>query len=880
MIVKKRVNYGEIQSNDPEFEKKVRHMDIDMNKVKKQILNKPQSMNRQQQSNQLSRNISASRLNNNSQHNVSKGSSNYTRPGSELKNYKQPLNKFAPTKPLKNSQNLNKNLEQQFEDTLDISQANQNTTLLPQNCSQDSDQLLSSQLTQQINQQKIMFPYDICGEYYEIERKIRVDANTFTPYLEQITETENNYVKSVYFVERRQDLKKGQDGIGKQIQVKKKQKQGQGLGISLGSANSSLINPSIISQQPIDKSMNNYESQQLFEDKSRLDSNLDELISNLNQQDQDKNKEIEDVLIQIENLIDHDTKLLEFRCYSEIPFLVKSKQSTEALANKLKLQIKLLESQNLTQNGELQLKTQEFQREKLKEIEFIYEQNGQTNLMDLSEIDQVVASIQEQIVQNQLGVKREEEYLQMYVFSSNEHIKQISEIAGLQDNLDQELLILQSELAKEQKHEQELLKEKKSQSMFQQGYQSEINIALEEIQSIQNLSNSHKSKFNQILDQSKEVNQQKQSLIQQLEQESQQLKSEQKPLKEQNEEMLSTRKIGREFDECKNLVPSIDDKLDQYFEGPYHTMIEDPSYLSYTFDGLYGMEQIKQFQEDQQRKQLDIQTHETEQNQSSNEIYSIENQEHINNMLTTIKDLLQKEEIHSQNLDEQIQNDNQQLRLINEEMKPINDKRLEEILIKQQEINDLETQIKHLEKQIDQQMPGLLNDFDLKEFYENYDLQNNKLEDTLDFLKKIVYDKKFQKKELEAEQRRKDQQIEELEILTGRDKKVIKEVLIDKIRENKVDEIMEQISENSPVPITKISDNYYEYGTRKIYVKMENVSEISNPFIDNEDFEPQVSQQLLVRDRGGQYIDINLFIQKYEAEEYERIQSGQTRYDF
>ena len=62
-------------------------------------------------------------------------------------------------------------------------------------------------------------------------------------------------------------------------------------------------------------------------------------------------------------------------------------------------------------------------------------------------------------------------------------------------------------------------------------------------------------------------------------------------------------------------------------------------------------------------------------------------------------------------------------------------------------------------------------------------------------------------------------------------------MLVDKVRESKVDEIMEAFIEESKVQIQKISENYYEYGTRKIYVKLD----------DHQD-------QVLVRDRGGRYI--------------------------
>lgn len=101
--------------------------------------------------------------------------------------------------------------------------------------------------------------------------------------------------------------------------------------------------------------------------------------------------------------------------------------------------------------------------------------------------------------------------------------------------------------------------------------------------------------------------------------------------------------------------------------------------------------------------------------------------------------------------------------------------------------------------------------------------------------------KKNEMKQLELIQKRKDQIIEELEIHSGKGKKVIKEVHVEKVRDNKVDEVMDFIvNQGCRVPIHKISDNYFEFGTRKIYVK-----------------EDLRTGDIMARDKGGRYVEVN-----------------------
>lgn len=63
------------------------------------------------------------------------------------------------------------------------------------------------------------------------------------------------------------------------------------------------------------------------------------------------------------------------------------------------------------------------------------------------------------------------------------------------------------------------------------------------------------------------------------------------------------------------------------------------------------------------------------------------------------------------------------------------------------------------------------------------------------------------------------------------------------------------------VPIRKISENYFEFGTRKIYVKLD----------------PK-SGEVRVRDKGGKYVEVTQYVRDNEDLEYERILKGETRF--
>lgn len=114
--------------------------------------------------------------------------------------------------------------------------------------------------------------------------------------------------------------------------------------------------------------------------------------------------------------------------------------------------------------------------------------------------------------------------------------------------------------------------------------------------------------------------------------------------------------------------------------------------------------------------------------------------------------------------------------------------------------------------------------------------------------------RKHELKQLEQIQRKKDMIIEDLEIQAGKDKKVIKEVIVDKIRDSKVDDVMEDLIVKCRVPIKKISENYFEFGSKKIYVRPD----------------PKTGE-IMVRDKGGRYVELYQFIRDNEENEYLRL---------
>ena len=63
----------------------------------------------------------------------------------------------------------------------------------------------------------------------------------------------------------------------------------------------------------------------------------------------------------------------------------------------------------------------------------------------------------------------------------------------------------------------------------------------------------------------------------------------------------------------------------------------------------------------------------------------------------------------------------------------------------------------------------------------------------------------------------------------------------------------------SKVPIRKISENYYEFGTRKIYIKLDR-------------------EEVMVRDKGGNYVEVRQYIRDNEDAEYDKLARGETRF--
>ena len=103
---------------------------------------------------------------------------------------------------------------------------------------------------------------------------------------------------------------------------------------------------------------------------------------------------------------------------------------------------------------------------------------------------------------------------------------------------------------------------------------------------------------------------------------------------------------------------------------------------------------------------------------------------------------------------------------------------------------------------------------------------------------------------LELIQSQKDSIILELEEQAGRFKEVVKEVHYESQKNDKVEIALVRYQEKYPtkVPIKKLGDGYYKFGSRRIYLKLESDQ-----------------QTLLVRIGPKEYITLSMFIIENEG---------------
>ena len=57
-------------------------------------------------------------------------------------------------------------------------------------------------------------------------------------------------------------------------------------------------------------------------------------------------------------------------------------------------------------------------------------------MIDLNDIEEQIVKLVKDLETKQINIKREDEYFQMYVFSSNDHIKQVQDSASGLNTLD------------------------------------------------------------------------------------------------------------------------------------------------------------------------------------------------------------------------------------------------------------------------------------------------------------------------------------------------------------------------------------------------------------------------------------------------------------
>eukprot|EP00347_Sterkiella_histriomuscorum_P002606 403367491 len=113
-------------------------------------------------------------------------------------------------------------------------------------------------------------------------------------------------------------------------------------------------------------------------------------------------------------------------------------------------------------------------------------------------------------------------------------------------------------------------------------------------------------------------------------------------------------------------------------------------------------------------------------------------------------------------------------------------------------------------------------------------------------------------KQLEQIQKRKDDIINDLEIQAGKSTLFSEKTnnsFTSNAMQNRVDEAIDYIvSQGCKVPIHKIGENYYQFGTRKLYIK-----------------EDARSLEIIVRDKSGKCCEVYQYIREHEDLEYENM---------
>lgn len=156
---------------------------------------------------------------------------------------------------------------------------------------------------------------------------------------------------------------------------------------------------------------------------------------------------------------------------------------------------------------------------------------------------------------------------------------------------------------------------------------------------------------------------------------------------------------------------------------------------------------------------------------------------------------------------------------------------------------------------------GELLDLKTKNDYDN--LMRDKVAQMRD-LEAILRGKDHEIDTLELIQSQKDQIILELEEKAGKVKEIIKEITYESQKNDKLDQSLEKYITLKPtkIPLKKLGDGYYKFGTRRIFIKLDNDQET-----------------MLVRIGPKEYITLAMFLIENEGIELQKMSTNNRERD-
>ncbi|CDW83188.1 UNKNOWN [Stylonychia lemnae] len=770
--VKKRINRGNITSDDPEFEKQVLKMDIQESNVKKKVMNKPTSNN----NNRLS--AQGTKSPNTSQYLGVPDSKNY-RSSSSNSNYGTAT-----------IYDENSAAKQAFEKLIERN----NNSFLSENSPKPMREVPMQHLyddnvrdvQNEIQKQRLeIIPSVTFLDETIADNYIYENENTNKPVLTQVIECNEYYQKTVMFVETRQR--------------------------SFHNNDSPTMKKSLLEK---------HHQEFMVKKRNLLHTQADEVADGLRVQQEESYLDCNELLKQVEQIVKDNIAPLK-QIEIEKNYTIKGFKSRENEKNVLRDKINIVQNANIIQNlanddevdyrpsqqlEELENEVQDLSNKILKK-QVVMDRNDKQ--FSQSQTKDSLQEYQECQRVKELELNEQTQNLKNSEFQITAFNIEIQRLNSVQQKLEAETLGQQIRQY-EQTQLMALMKEEIFQ--YQSIYDKQILLQKSEI----------RDKLKQVeLLQQKVQNLERDKLLQ-----AKELSNKASQNDTQQLERISERSNGQDV---SDILSEIEDILQLKFDSLYPKVESEQgeSYESREYEDKKELDRIAMLHENIKEKECYIENVDQDNEKISQSIDQTQNEIFRCNIINDLNVVIQTEKNQCEKCLRGIYDDYEKLNQINED------------------------QLGLLETEIFAQSSELIKDLSLNnQISKNDILIKQKLEQIMLAEAKLNV-KKNDQKQLEQLQRKKDEIIAELESLAGKDKKVIKEVFVDKVRDNKVDDVVQNIiTQGCRVPIHKISENYYQFGSRKIYVK----------------YDAQL-RDVMVRDKGGRYLEVNQYIRDNEDTE-------------